>query len=85
MNDSDIYRFRRPEEIMLPFLKLNAKIHKMDKVDIKNKKVNKLKFRPVQDSSKWLMKPYAVVLMAMLRDLMTAIKKNILALRILSL
>ena len=48
----------------------------MDKVDIKNKKVNKLKFRPVQDSSKWLMKPYAVVLMAMLRDLMTAIKKK---------
>ena len=38
------------------------------------KNVSKLKFRHVQDSSSWMMKPYAVSLMMLLRDLMQAVK-----------
>ena len=70
----DINRFIRPSEIKLPFLKLNSKIHKMSSDDLKERKASKLKFRPVQDSSSWIMKPYAVLLMTLLRDLMNNIK-----------
>ena len=43
-------------------------------VDINDKNLSRLKFRPVQDSSAWIMKPYAVLLMTLLRDLMNALK-----------
>ena len=70
----EINRFIRPREIKLPFLKLNAKIHKMNSSDILAKNATNIKFRPVQDSSSWVMKPYATLLMTLLRDLMNAIK-----------
>ena len=74
VDSMDIDRFGRPKEIKVPFLKLNAKLHKMKSEDINNKDLSKLKFRPVQDSSSWIMKPYAVLLMTLLRDLMNAVK-----------
>ena len=37
---------------ILPFLKLKAKVHKMGKEDLENRSVEKLKFRPVVDSSR---------------------------------
>ena len=57
-------------------MKLNAKVHKMNSEDVQNKIVYKLKFRPVQDSSAWIIKPYAVILMWLIRDLMTSIKNK---------
>ena len=51
LDSSDVNRHLRSNEIRLPFLKLNAKIHKMSRDDILAKNVSKLKFRPVQDSS----------------------------------
>ena len=46
----EINRFLRPREIKLPFLKLNAKIHKMNLNVILTKNTLNIKFRPVQDS-----------------------------------
>ena len=74
VDSMDTDRFARPSEIKVPFLKLNAKLHKMKSEDINDKNLSKLKFRPVQDSSSWIMKPYAVLLMTLLRDLMNALK-----------
>ena len=74
LDSMDFDRFARPSEIKVPFLKLNAKLHKMKSVDINDKNLSRLKFRPVQDSSAWIMKPYAVLLMTLLRDLMNALK-----------
>ena len=73
MDSLGIDRFARPQKIKLPFLKLNAKIHKMSSKDVDDKNLSKIKFRPVQDSSSWIIKPYAEMLMTLLRDLMSAI------------
>ena len=76
LNNSNINRQKRPDQIKLPFLKLNVKILKMNSNDLKNKDVTKMKFRPVQDSSSWILKPYAIILMELLRDLMSAVKRK---------
>ena len=73
LDSLEINRFDRPLKIKMPFLKLNAKIHKLSSKDITEKNLSKLKFRPVQDSSSWIIKPYAEILMTLLRDLMTAV------------
>ena len=41
-----------PEETDLPFLKLKAKVHKLNAQQLKERKVESLKFRPVIDSSR---------------------------------
>ena len=69
-------RSTRPKSVKLPYLKLNSKVHKLEESDISNKNCSKLKFRPVQDSSMWLMKPYAQLLMFLLRDLIGALKRK---------
>ena len=66
----------RPNKIKLPFLKLNAKVHKLNNFEIETKKVEKVSFRPVQDSSAFIMSQYATILMLLLRDLINAIKSK---------
>ena len=42
-------------EIVIPFLNLKAKIHKLSDSEIKNKDTSNLKFRPVVDQSRWIL------------------------------
>ena len=60
----------------IPYLKLNPKVHKLTENEISNNDCSKLKFRPVQDSSEWMMKPYAQLLMFILRDLLGALREK---------
>ena len=69
-------RCTRPSTVKLPYLKLNPKVHKLKENEILNKDSSKLKFRPVQDSSEWIMKPYAQLLMFILRDLLGALRRK---------
>ena len=74
LNNITINRNYKPEKIKLPFLKLNAKLHKLNKDQIETKQVNKISYRPVQDSSAFIVNQYASILMVLLRDLIQAIK-----------
>ena len=42
-------------EIVIPFLNLKAKIHKLSDTEIKGKDTSNLKFRPVVDQSRWIL------------------------------
>ena len=71
-----IDRSFNPRKVKLPYLKLNSKIHKLSEEDILAKNASKIKFRPVQDSSVWMIKPYATILMILLRDLLNGLKEK---------
>ena len=43
------------KEIVVPFLNLKAKIHKLSDADIENKDPSSMKFRPVVDQSRWVL------------------------------
>jgi hypothetical protein len=60
--------FRR-HQIQMPFLKIQAKVHKLTHEQILNKDVSALTFRPVNDSKFFVTKPLARALMNLLRDL----------------
>ena len=65
-----IDRRRIPDkEIKIPFLKLNGKIAKMTKAEIAEKRIDRLGFRPVQDSVLWGLNNYSFILMLFLREL----------------
>ena len=67
MNTSFGNRFER-NEITFPFLKCQHKVHKMSEDEIRNKRLDVLKFRPVVDAKQWLTKGYAGLTMQMMRE-----------------
>ena len=67
-------RRRIPDnEIKIPFLKLNGKIAKLTKAEISEKRIDRLGFRPVQDSVFWALNNYSFILMLFLRELNTKV------------
>ena len=63
-------------EVAFPFLKCLHKIQKMSEVEIKNKDVTNIKFRPVVDAKQWLTRNYAEVVMNMMRNACNILVEN---------
>ena len=57
------------QESELPFMKLTCKIHKLSNDEIINKVINKLKFRPVIDSSRTPLHHYSCATMVYVKEL----------------
>ena len=66
----------KTDEFMVPFLKLNGKIHKMNVEEIKNKDVKALKFRPVVDSTRWPLRRYSYIILNIAREIIYDLKKE---------
>lgn len=67
------FRPLRRNQAVLSFMKIQAKLHKLTKVQILMKDVDALKFRPVNDSMFFPTKPAARALLQLLRDLLNNI------------
>ena len=62
------------KETEIPYLKLNIKMHKLGSQDLRNKDASNAKFRPIQDSVGYVLKPYSKICMLMLRELNEEVK-----------
>ena len=65
-------KLKSPSEVEIPFLNLKPKIHKLSVDDIVSKLVERLKFRPVVDQSRWIFDNVASILSSIL----TAMKEE---------
>ena len=63
------YVLPEPDKIVVPFLHLKLKVHKMKQEDIKAKDLSKLKFGPIVDQSRWLFKYHSKVLRMLISSL----------------
>ena len=65
------------EDVVLPFLKLNLKLHKISKEDLRTRNFPIFKFRPVQDSVSSSFVKYSHLLMLMTRELNEKVKSRV--------
>ena len=70
------FKLMRKDKAKFPFMKIQAKIHKLSKEQIENKDVQALKFRPVNDSKFFVTKPAATALLGILRDVNVNVVKR---------
>ena len=61
---------------MIPYLKMNMKIHKLSGVQLKSCEPSSAKYRPIQDSVGSLLKPYSRICMELLRKLNKTVKEK---------
>ena len=68
-------RMEKLEESEWAFLKLRPKLHKLTKVQLENKEVSQMKYRPVVDASRGPLNSFAKSLMEYLRELIRKVEK----------
>ena len=66
---------KEPEmnSLMVPFLNLKLKIHKMRSQDITNKNLGAMKFRPIVDMSRWIFNQHSTALRELVEAMCTQI------------
>ena len=70
--------YKEPDKknIVVPFLNLRLKVHKMKREDLINKNTAHLRFRPIIDQKLWVFKHHSYVLRLMLEAMVEEVVAN---------